>query len=105
MSEGLFGMQVEPNVDMPMRDGVLLPPRLDDAELLRFLQATRPPLQARAAVEAVADDIRWRATRGGGAPRPLGAARAVGGPPPPSRPPPPPLSTPPAPPPARPPEN
>ena len=24
MSEGLFGMQVERNVDMPMRDGVLL---------------------------------------------------------------------------------
>ena len=24
MSEGLFGMQVERNVDMPMRDGMLL---------------------------------------------------------------------------------
>ena len=48
-------------------DGVLLPPRYDDEELLRFLQTTRPPLLAAAAVGPVADDIRWRAARGGDA--------------------------------------
>ena len=56
-------------------DGVLLPPRYDDEELLRFLQTTRPPLLAPAAVGPVADDIRWRAARGGDAGAPRGAGR------------------------------
>jgi len=56
-------------------DGVLLPPRYDDEELLRFLQTTRPPLLAHAAVGPVADDIRWRAARGGDAGAPRAACR------------------------------
>ena len=65
-------------------DGVLLPPRYDDEELLRFLQTTRPPLLAAAAVGPVADDIRWRAARGGDAGAPRGACRSgmVASPPP-----------------------
>ena len=65
-------------------DGVLLPPRYDDEELLRFLQTTRPPLLAPAAVGPVADDIRWRAARGGdaGAPRTAYRPGIVASPPP-----------------------
>ena len=65
-------------------DGVLLPPRYDDEELLRFLQTPRPPLLAAAAVGPVADDIRWRAARGGDAGAPRGACRSgtVASPPP-----------------------
>ena len=65
-------------------DGVLLPPRYDDEELLRFLQTTRPPLLAPAAVGPVADDIRWRAARGGdaGAPRAAYRPGIVASPPP-----------------------
>ena len=65
-------------------DGVLLPPRYDDEELLRFLQTTRPPLLAAAAVGPVADDIRWRAARGGDAGAARGACRSgmVASPPP-----------------------
>ena len=58
-------------------DGVLLPPRYDDEELLRFLQTTRPPLLAHAAVGAVADDIRWRASRGAPPPPPPPATQTA----------------------------
>ena len=40
-----------------------LPSRYDDDELLRFLQAAKPPLSPLAAFEAVAADVRWRERR------------------------------------------
>ena len=42
---------------------LILPGRYDDDELLRFLQAVKPPLSPLAAFEAVAADVRWRERR------------------------------------------